>query len=286
MKIDVTMTESSQEFVTRFGQGVQGGGVAVETDPTVPAWAKEATKPTYTAAEVGADPVGSADGALKAAKEYADKMVVQSDWNETDENSNSFIKNKPIQTVAKTKTIKWDGNTDGKVIFEVFGPRKSFVKIGDYIPADKITEMLCSTFDWSGAFVSEVPFEAEDSKVEEKYWLKNDDSFSAVGIAEPCTIPYDYDTWPGPMGQFEQAMTFSEPGIYVLLWDSRPGDGYLTYISAISYAAETTTLDPALFPDTIATKEYVDSAIGSKTTEEWTFTLEDGSTVTKTVVIG
>lgn len=32
-----------------------------ETDPTVPAWAKEATKPAYTAAEVGAIPVAQAD---------------------------------------------------------------------------------------------------------------------------------------------------------------------------------------------------------------------------------
>lgn len=31
-----------------------------ETDPTVPAWAKEATKPTYTAAEVGAIPASEA----------------------------------------------------------------------------------------------------------------------------------------------------------------------------------------------------------------------------------
>lgn len=33
-----------------------------ETDPTVPAWAKSASKPTYTAAEVGADPAGTATG--------------------------------------------------------------------------------------------------------------------------------------------------------------------------------------------------------------------------------
>lgn len=33
-----------------------GGGVAVETDPTVPAWAKQPDPPTYTAAEVGALP--------------------------------------------------------------------------------------------------------------------------------------------------------------------------------------------------------------------------------------
>lgn len=33
-----------------------GGGVAVETDPTVPSWAKQKNKPSYTAAEVGALP--------------------------------------------------------------------------------------------------------------------------------------------------------------------------------------------------------------------------------------
>lgn len=36
-------------------EGGSGGG-AVETDPTVPAWAKQPTKPTYTASEVGALP--------------------------------------------------------------------------------------------------------------------------------------------------------------------------------------------------------------------------------------
>lgn len=37
-----------------------------ETDPTVPAWAKAATKPNYTAAEVGADPSGTASSAVSA----------------------------------------------------------------------------------------------------------------------------------------------------------------------------------------------------------------------------
>ncbi len=35
-----------------------------ETDPSVPAWAKAPAKPSYTAAEVGADPVGSANTAV------------------------------------------------------------------------------------------------------------------------------------------------------------------------------------------------------------------------------
>lgn len=46
-----------------------------ETDPTVPAWAKEASKPTYTANEVGADAAGSASAALSAAKAYTDDKV-------------------------------------------------------------------------------------------------------------------------------------------------------------------------------------------------------------------
>lgn len=41
----------------------------------VPAWAKAATKPTYTATEVGADPAGSADAALSSAKAYIDENV-------------------------------------------------------------------------------------------------------------------------------------------------------------------------------------------------------------------
>ena len=41
----------------------------------VPAWAKAETKPTYTAAEVGADPTGSSAKALTDAKSYADKKV-------------------------------------------------------------------------------------------------------------------------------------------------------------------------------------------------------------------
>lgn len=37
-------------------EGGGGGGIAEETDPTVPAWAKQPSKPTYTASEVGARP--------------------------------------------------------------------------------------------------------------------------------------------------------------------------------------------------------------------------------------
>lgn len=41
------------------GGGGEPGGITVEVDPTVPAWAKEPTKPVYTAAEVGAMPANA-----------------------------------------------------------------------------------------------------------------------------------------------------------------------------------------------------------------------------------
>lgn len=40
----------------------------VETDPTVPDWAKQPTKPTYTAAEVGADAAGAADKVMATVR--------------------------------------------------------------------------------------------------------------------------------------------------------------------------------------------------------------------------
>ena len=52
-----------------------GDYLTKETDPTVPAWAKQPHKPGYTASEVGADPSGAAASALKAAQEYTDKQI-------------------------------------------------------------------------------------------------------------------------------------------------------------------------------------------------------------------
>lgn len=44
------------------GKQPVGSYLTKETDPTVPAWAKQEQKPAYTASEVGADPTGTAAG--------------------------------------------------------------------------------------------------------------------------------------------------------------------------------------------------------------------------------
>lgn len=54
------------------GGGEGGGGITEETDPTVPAWAKNPTKPNYTATEVGADASGTAESKVSAHNAAAD----------------------------------------------------------------------------------------------------------------------------------------------------------------------------------------------------------------------
>lgn len=57
-----------------------------EADPTVPAWAKQASKPAYTPAEVGADPVGTAAAAVSehnvASEAHNDIRLLISGLNE------------------------------------------------------------------------------------------------------------------------------------------------------------------------------------------------------------
>lgn len=53
----MSMAEYLQHLSENAGSGGGGGGgIAEETDPTVPDWAKQPSKPTYTASEVGARP--------------------------------------------------------------------------------------------------------------------------------------------------------------------------------------------------------------------------------------
>ena len=53
--------QTNGDGTTKWVDKPTTGGITEETDPTVPAWAKKSTKPTYTADEVGADPSGTAE---------------------------------------------------------------------------------------------------------------------------------------------------------------------------------------------------------------------------------
>lgn len=65
---DDLVTESelqSKGYLTEF----------IESDPTVPAWAKQPTKPTYTLEELGAEAAGAAAAAILSANQYTDQQL-------------------------------------------------------------------------------------------------------------------------------------------------------------------------------------------------------------------
>lgn len=62
----VKQSASSEQIAAAVSQYLEDNPI-IETDPTVPAWAKEKNKPTYTAAEVGALSGGTLDAAINDA---------------------------------------------------------------------------------------------------------------------------------------------------------------------------------------------------------------------------
>ena len=81
LTLDTTLTQSGQAADAKIvGDALAEkqpiGDYALKSDiPTVPAWAKEANPPTYTATDVGADVAGSANAALESAKDYTDSAI-------------------------------------------------------------------------------------------------------------------------------------------------------------------------------------------------------------------
>lgn len=62
-----------ESILLRLDNIEKNGGLGQELDPTVPAWAKQPEKPTYTAGEVGADPKGTAE--TKVSEHNVDKAA-------------------------------------------------------------------------------------------------------------------------------------------------------------------------------------------------------------------
>lgn len=90
--VEIVRQEDGTFALVASGGSGGGGGIAEEKDPTVPAWAKEPQKPTYTAEEVGALPndtkipgktseltndAGFVDKAVKDLANYYTKVQTQ-----------------------------------------------------------------------------------------------------------------------------------------------------------------------------------------------------------------
>ena len=66
LKDTVSKSDLASDVQKSLGKADSALQSYTETDPTVPSWAKQSSKPTYTASEVGADPSGTAANAVSA----------------------------------------------------------------------------------------------------------------------------------------------------------------------------------------------------------------------------
>lgn len=96
--------------------------LTAETDPNVPAWAKASTKPTYTATEVGADPSGTASGAVSShnSAEDAHSGVLEKAFTDAKNKTVSFSTAASRENIATGETL---GTIMGKLAkwFSSFG---------------------------------------------------------------------------------------------------------------------------------------------------------------------
>lgn len=125
--------------------GGSGGGIAVETDPTVPSWAKQPSKPSYTKAEVG---LGNVDNVKQYSTSNPPPYPVKSVNGQTGAvtisvptktsqltNDSGYVKASEIPTIP-TKVSSFEN--DSKYATETYVDEEiakfDFIKVVDALP--------------------------------------------------------------------------------------------------------------------------------------------------------
>ena len=85
--------------------------------------------------------------------------VAQSDWNETNETSSAYIKNKPFyEEEGYSNTLTWDGTTDGYDSFYCEDWGTTYVKLSDSAPTLDDLQSFSITYNVSNTVFTETDF--------------------------------------------------------------------------------------------------------------------------------
>ena len=124
------LAEVPEEYITEDELAAKGYLTDfTETDPTVPAWAKAATKPSYTADEVGADSKGAADSALESAKAYADQQI-------------AAIPTPDVSGQINTHNVATDAHNDIRLFIQDLTARVNALADSDDDTLDQMSEIV------------------------------------------------------------------------------------------------------------------------------------------------
>ena len=180
IELDPTLTQSGKAADAKAvgdalaeleAQIPESGGIAEETDPTVPAWAKAPEKPSYTAEEVGAQPAGN----------YATKDEIP-----------ATLPNPHKLTFSGAVNAEYDGSEAVEVVIPQGGGGASWKTVVDYTLTEGATDIVVDA-DADGnpfslvfaAFAIFVPKNPETTVTGATYWWYFDSScdndFRAIG---------------------------------------------------------------------------------------------------------
>lgn len=241
-----------------------------ETDPTVPAWAKKSTKPTYTANEVGADASGTASSLLSshnvASNAHADIRSSISDLSlEVASIHDEVYIGSGTPTNGEKIQIDLNGSGSTLTIPDVLQTTGNSTE--DTMSQKAITDAL------SNATVSDTQI----ATAVENYIAENPISGSngKDGRGVVSTTRTSGTGAAGTTDTYTMTYTDNTTSTFTVYNGKNGTNGKSAYSYAQSggYTGTESAFTTAL------------ANAANQSTETWTFTLEDGSTVSKTVVL-
>lgn len=248
-KSTVEKSDLASDVQTSLGKADTALQSYTETDPTVPAWAKAATKPTYTAAEVGA----AEEGHTHPEQVSFHGIITAGDG------STYTATVAGIDALTAGASFIMIPNVTSTVVT----PKLNVNSLGEKNIRRRVSNSTVTTVAASSA-----------------NWLYAN---------KPIRMTYDGTYWIADLDRPNAT------DIYGTVPISSGGTGATTAASALTNLGLTATADELNYCDGVTSNiqtqlNTLSSEIANKqnaiSTENWTFTLEDGSTVTKAVYVG
>ena len=260
--IDSTITYIYSRIPTKISQLVNDSGFLTgytETDPTVPSWAKASKKPTYTASEVGA--ATQAEGVVFIeGSGTTDSTAKTSTWVGTSNRITGYYDGLAIRYkigIEGQSTVTLNINNLGAKTVYRFGT----TKLTTQFPVGSIITLIYHEDLNDGCWVTN-DYDANTNTQQRVYASTNN-------VEYPITTRYNTSTG---------STYYAEYGRYSTGVTLNPSTNTITATNFKGTATKATSDgDGNNIASTYAKKANA---------ETWTFTLKDGSTVTKKVVLG
>ena len=263
-----------------------------ETDPTVPAWAKAENKPTYTYEEVGADQSGSAANALIEAKGYTDSQIAaiptpdvsgQIHTHNTATDAHNDIRLFIDNLTTRVNTLHDVDDETLDQMSEVVAYIKSNKSLIESVTTSKVN--VTDIIDNLTTNVANQPLAASQGVAIQTLINALQEEVNKKALASDLTSHTSNKSNPHGVTAAQVGADASGSAATALTNAKSYIDGKVTELNA-AISGKANASDLTSHVGNMNNPHGVTVAQIGLTAESWTFTLDDGSTVTKAVYIG